>query len=70
MTRKQRTVRLTVLFKGREEWATWDVGATADLRHEKPFDIYTWKHSKLEYALHINPDEILQSYGSFQWPYL
>jgi len=43
------STRLTVLFKGREEWATWTLELLADLRHEKPFDIW-WKHSKLEHA--------------------
>ena len=58
----RRTVRLTVLFKGREEWATWDVAATITPRHQEPFDVYEWKHSKLEYALYLNPDEIQALY--------
>jgi hypothetical protein len=58
VTRRRRTVRLTVLFKGREEWATWDVLAAAEVEDAAPFDIYTWKHSNIEHALHINVDEI------------
>jgi hypothetical protein len=62
MTRKRRTVRLTALFKGREEWATWDVDATAEQHHEPPFDVYEWKHSTLEYELRINTDEVQALY--------
>jgi hypothetical protein len=31
-------------------------------RHEEPFNVYEWKHSKLEYVFYLNPDEIQALY--------
>jgi hypothetical protein len=59
-------VRLTVLFRDREEWTTWDLPADITPRHEAPFDVYEWKHSYIEYALYINPEEIQAIYTERQ----
>ena len=58
----RRTVRLTVLFKGRESGLRGTLPLPLPPRHQEPFDVYKWKHSKLEYELYLNPDEMQALY--------